>query len=166
MNSFFTAWVYRILVSLSCQRFLDLHQNFKQTLLHLKVFAPELLACCPFLGCLVFARWSSLLSSYDLIFSSIININSFGKWFNSQVSIPLGLHDNLPVSVSLLAKHGSDGFLLNLVQALHGSIKEQVEVAKKTSYWAEFNLFVPFYFQLNKKAQVFSCIMFSMSICL
>ncbi|RVW53285.1 Amidase 1 [Vitis vinifera] len=51
-----------------------------------------------------------------------------------QVSIPLGLYDNLPVAVSLLAKHGSDGFLLNLVQTLYGSIKEQVEVAEKTSY--------------------------------
>ncbi|KAK0602754.1 hypothetical protein LWI29_036707 [Acer saccharum] len=31
-----------------------------------------------------------------------------------QVSVPLGLYDNLPVAVSLLAKHGSDGFLLTL----------------------------------------------------
>lgn len=80
------------------------------------------------------------LSHCDLIFSLII-INhlgnflfTFGKWFNPQVSIPLGLYDNLPVAVSLLAKHGSDGFLLNLVQTLYGSIKEQVEVAEKTSY--------------------------------
>ncbi|ESQ35978.1 hypothetical protein EUTSA_v10007679mg [Eutrema salsugineum] len=35
-----------------------------------------------------------------------------------QVSIPLGLHENLPVSVSLVAKHGSDGFLLSLVDSL------------------------------------------------
>ena len=67
-------------------------------------------------------------------FSSIIVMNSFVKWFNPQVSIPLGLHDNLPVAVSLLARHGSDCFLLNLVQTLYGSIKEQVEVAEKTSY--------------------------------
>ncbi|KAM1387277.1 hypothetical protein ACFX2F_033630 [Malus domestica] len=43
-----------------------------------------------------------------------------------QVSIPLGLYDNLPVSVSLLAKHGSDGFLLNLVETLYDTLKEQV----------------------------------------
>jgi Asp-tRNA(Asn)/Glu-tRNA(Gln) amidotransferase A subunit family amidase len=35
-----------------------------------------------------------------------------------QVSIPLGLHENLPVSVSLVAKYGSDGFLLSLVDSL------------------------------------------------
>ncbi|KAL1192943.1 Amidase 1 [Cardamine amara subsp. amara] len=35
-----------------------------------------------------------------------------------QVNIPLGLHENLPVSVSLVAKHGSDGFLLSLLDSL------------------------------------------------
>ncbi|XP_023644972.1 amidase 1 [Capsella rubella] len=35
-----------------------------------------------------------------------------------QVSIPLGLHEDLPVSISLVAKYGSDGFLLSLVDSL------------------------------------------------
>ncbi|XP_010549880.1 PREDICTED: amidase 1 [Tarenaya hassleriana] len=43
-----------------------------------------------------------------------------------QVSIPLGLHENLPVSVSMVAKHGSDGLLLNLVEALWKDIGPQV----------------------------------------
>ncbi|KAM1095537.1 hypothetical protein ACFX2B_010267 [Malus domestica] len=43
-----------------------------------------------------------------------------------QVTIPLGMYDNLPVSVSLLAKHGSDGFLLNLVETLYDTLKEHV----------------------------------------
>ncbi|KAB2630152.1 amidase 1-like [Pyrus ussuriensis x Pyrus communis] len=43
-----------------------------------------------------------------------------------QVTIPLGMYDNLPVSVSLLAKHGSDGFLLNLVETLCDTLKEHV----------------------------------------
>ncbi|XP_059652488.1 amidase 1-like [Cornus florida] len=47
-----------------------------------------------------------------------------------QVSIPLGMYDNLPVAVSLLAKHGSDGFLLNVVETLYGTLKEQVEIAE------------------------------------
>ncbi|KAJ9541145.1 hypothetical protein OSB04_027651 [Centaurea solstitialis] len=51
-----------------------------------------------------------------------------------QVTIPLGKYDGLPVSVSLLAKHGSDGFLLNLVETLYGTLKEQVEIAEKLSY--------------------------------
>ncbi|MCE3049874.1 Amidase 1 [Datura stramonium] len=41
-----------------------------------------------------------------------------------QVSIPLGIQDNLPMSVSLLAKHGSDWFLLNAVEAIHNVLKE------------------------------------------
>ncbi|KAL0558357.1 hypothetical protein IC582_002919 [Cucumis melo] len=44
-----------------------------------------------------------------------------------QVSIPLGLYNGLPVSISLLAKHGSDGFLLNLVDCLYSTLKEEVE---------------------------------------
>ncbi|XP_043726263.1 amidase 1-like [Telopea speciosissima] len=51
-----------------------------------------------------------------------------------QVSIPLGMYDNLPVSVSLVAKHGADGFLLNLVENLHGSLKEQIEIAEGMSF--------------------------------
>ncbi|TXG65550.1 hypothetical protein EZV62_006825 [Acer yangbiense] len=50
-----------------------------------------------------------------------------------QVSVPLGLYDNLPVAVSLLAKHGSDGFLLNLVETLHNTIKNEIETAEKIS---------------------------------
>ncbi|CAN4126144.1 unnamed protein product [Withania somnifera] len=41
-----------------------------------------------------------------------------------QVSIPLGIQDNLPISVSLLANHGSDWFLLNVVEAFHNVLKE------------------------------------------
>ncbi|CAK9328360.1 unnamed protein product [Citrullus colocynthis] len=44
-----------------------------------------------------------------------------------QVSIPLGLYDGLPVSISLLAKHGSDGFLLNVVDSLYSTLKEEVD---------------------------------------
>ncbi|XP_038878343.1 amidase 1-like isoform X1 [Benincasa hispida] len=44
-----------------------------------------------------------------------------------QVSIPLGLYNGLPVSISLLAKHGSDGFLLNVVDSLYSTLKEEVE---------------------------------------
>uniref|UniRef100_A0A2N9I3J7 Amidase domain-containing protein n=1 Tax=Fagus sylvatica TaxID=28930 RepID=A0A2N9I3J7_FAGSY len=51
-----------------------------------------------------------------------------------QVSIPLGLYDNLPVSISLLAKHGSDGFLLNLVEILYDTLQEEVGIAEKKGY--------------------------------
>ena len=59
------------------------------------------------------------------------------KFFSAylQVSIPLGLYDNLPVAISLLAKHGSDGFLLNLVESLYKNIQEEVGIAEQKGYW-------------------------------
>ncbi|XVE89703.1 hypothetical protein DITRI_Ditri20bG0017100 [Diplodiscus trichospermus] len=47
-----------------------------------------------------------------------------------QVSIPLGMHNNLPVSISLVAKHGSDSFLLNLVETLYDTMKEEAGIAE------------------------------------
>ncbi|KAK9732583.1 hypothetical protein RND81_04G007800 [Saponaria officinalis] len=43
-----------------------------------------------------------------------------------QVIIPLGTYEGLPVSVSLLAKHGSDLFLLDLVETLTAILEEQI----------------------------------------
>ncbi|KAF7805130.1 Amidase 1 [Senna tora] len=43
-----------------------------------------------------------------------------------QVNIPLGMHNDLPISISLVATHGADGFLLNLVERLYDIIKEEV----------------------------------------
>ncbi|CAI9773007.1 unnamed protein product [Fraxinus pennsylvanica] len=42
-----------------------------------------------------------------------------------QVSIPLGTHDGLPIAVSLLANHGSDGFLLDFVESIDATLKRQ-----------------------------------------
>ncbi|KAI3815592.1 hypothetical protein L1987_15266 [Smallanthus sonchifolius] len=39
-----------------------------------------------------------------------------------QVVIPLGLYENYPVSVSLMAKHGGDRFLLDTLQTMHASL--------------------------------------------
>ncbi|KAJ4791365.1 Glutamyl-tRNA(Gln) amidotransferase subunit A [Rhynchospora pubera] len=46
-----------------------------------------------------------------------------------QISIPLGMHKNEPVSISLLAKHGSDKFLLNVAQELYATLTEQARTA-------------------------------------
>ena len=48
--------------------------------------------------------------------------------------IPLGEYDNLPISISLLAKHGSDEFLLNLVETLYDTLKEEVDIVEKMGY--------------------------------
>lgn len=44
-----------------------------------------------------------------------------------QVSVPLGMHDDLPIAVSLVAKHGCDGFLLSFVETLYEVLKKQSE---------------------------------------
>ncbi|KAE8675375.1 hypothetical protein F3Y22_tig00111671pilonHSYRG00059 [Hibiscus syriacus] len=46
-----------------------------------------------------------------------------------QVNIPLGMYNNLPVSISLVEKHGSDGFLLNLVENLYDTIQTLTELS-------------------------------------
>ncbi|KZV24869.1 translocon at the outer membrane of chloroplasts 64 [Dorcoceras hygrometricum] len=49
-----------------------------------------------------------------------------------QVAIPLGVYDKCPVSVSLLARHGGDRFLLDTLQTLYTSLQEQVDIASKS----------------------------------
>ncbi|XP_027364875.1 amidase 1 isoform X2 [Abrus precatorius] len=48
-----------------------------------------------------------------------------------QVSIPLGMYNNLPLSISLVARHGADKFLLHLVESLYESIKKEQEAASQ-----------------------------------
>ncbi|KAJ6821401.1 amidase 1 isoform X1 [Iris pallida] len=48
-----------------------------------------------------------------------------------QITIPLGIHNDVPVSVSLMARHGSDHFLLNLAHALYGTLKEEATIVWK-----------------------------------
>ncbi|XP_057496691.1 amidase 1-like [Actinidia eriantha] len=68
-----------------------------------------------------------LVRAFSLL--SVAGVSGF-----CQVSIPLGTYDNLPVSVSFLAKHGSDGFLLNIVEMLSKTLNEQIETAQASSY--------------------------------
>uniref|UniRef100_A0A5B7B3V0 Amidase domain-containing protein n=1 Tax=Davidia involucrata TaxID=16924 RepID=A0A5B7B3V0_DAVIN len=49
-----------------------------------------------------------------------------------QVTVPLGSHDKCPVSVSLLARHGGDRFLLDAVQTMFASLQEQADMATKS----------------------------------
>lgn len=49
-----------------------------------------------------------------------------------QVTVPLGYHDKCPVSVSILARHGGDRFLLDTVQTMYVSLQEQAEIASKS----------------------------------
>ncbi|KAG0499435.1 hypothetical protein HPP92_004126 [Vanilla planifolia] len=45
-----------------------------------------------------------------------------------QVTLPLGVHEKLPMSVSLIAKHGSDRFLLDIVQAMYSTLQDQTGI--------------------------------------
>ncbi|XP_021759231.1 uncharacterized protein LOC110724150 [Chenopodium quinoa] len=49
-----------------------------------------------------------------------------------QVTIPLGYHNKCPLSVSFIAKHGGDRFLLDIVQTMYSNMQEQVEVVSKS----------------------------------
>ncbi|XP_042502519.1 outer envelope protein 64, chloroplastic [Macadamia integrifolia] len=49
-----------------------------------------------------------------------------------QVSVPLGLHDKCPVSLSFIARHGGDRFLLDTVETMFASLQEQSDVAAKS----------------------------------
>ncbi|KAG6745768.1 hypothetical protein POTOM_050275 [Populus tomentosa] len=44
-----------------------------------------------------------------------------------QVTVPLGYYNKCPVSVSLIARHGSDRFLLDTVQTMFKTLQEQAE---------------------------------------
>ncbi|KAK2990883.1 hypothetical protein RJ640_002272, partial [Escallonia rubra] len=49
-----------------------------------------------------------------------------------QVAVPLGFQDKCPVSVSFIARHGGDRFLLDTIQTLYASLQEQADIAGKS----------------------------------
>lgn len=49
-----------------------------------------------------------------------------------QVTVPLGYYDKCPTSVSFIARHGGDRFLLDTVQNMYASLQEQADIATKT----------------------------------
>ncbi|XP_008809807.2 outer envelope protein 64, chloroplastic [Phoenix dactylifera] len=49
-----------------------------------------------------------------------------------QATIPIGFHEKCPVSVSFIARHGGDRFLLDTVQTMFASLQEQVDEVMKS----------------------------------
>lgn len=45
-----------------------------------------------------------------------------------QVTVPLGKHDDSPVSISLIASHGNDKFLLDTVLDMYSSLQQEVSI--------------------------------------
>ncbi|KAL6909507.1 hypothetical protein ACP4OV_001788 [Aristida adscensionis] len=50
-----------------------------------------------------------------------------------QVSVPMGTHDKCPISVSFIARHGADRFLLDTTQTIYAAIQEQLEILAKSN---------------------------------
>ncbi|KAF8762182.1 hypothetical protein HU200_009730 [Digitaria exilis] len=46
-----------------------------------------------------------------------------------QLTIPLGVREGVPVSVSLVARHGADRFLISVAQELYETLKEETKKA-------------------------------------
>ncbi|GAV58839.1 Amidase domain-containing protein/TPR_2 domain-containing protein/TPR_11 domain-containing protein [Cephalotus follicularis] len=49
-----------------------------------------------------------------------------------QATIPIGYYDKCPVSVSFIARHGGDRFLLDIVQTMYMSLQEHVDIVDKS----------------------------------
>ncbi|KAF9605500.1 hypothetical protein IFM89_017519 [Coptis chinensis] len=74
----------------------------------------------------------SLLETFRARAFSLLSIAGVSGF--CQVNIPLGMYDGFPISISLIAKHGADAFLLNIAETLYINLKQQVEVAEKHRY--------------------------------
>ncbi|XP_059643101.1 outer envelope protein 64, chloroplastic [Cornus florida] len=72
------------------------------------------------------------ISSEDYLIraSSLLSLASISGC--CQVTVPLGSHDRCPVSLSLIARHGGDRFLLDTLQTMYANLQEQADIAAKS----------------------------------
>ncbi|MQL93195.1 hypothetical protein Taro_025827 [Colocasia esculenta] len=66
---------------------------------------------------------ASLLENFRAKAFSLLSIA--GMSGVCQVTVPLGMDENLPMSISLLARHGADLSLLGLVQMLYSNLRDK-----------------------------------------
>ncbi|KAF2309121.1 hypothetical protein GH714_000665 [Hevea brasiliensis] len=71
-----------------------------------------------------------LSEDYQIRSFSLLSIASLSGC--CQVTIPLGHYDKRPVSVSFIARHGGDRFLLDTIQIIYASLQEQVDMLAKS----------------------------------
>ncbi|KAL5748780.1 hypothetical protein ACOSQ2_026077 [Xanthoceras sorbifolium] len=67
-----------------------------------------------------------LSEDYQNCAFSLLSISSISGC--CQVTVPLGQHDKCPISVSFIARHGGDRFLLDSVQSMYASLQEQADI--------------------------------------
>lgn len=116
---------FRIMAFLLSQQHQGNHQKCKQIQPHQMYSFLGLSAYCPLLDRLVSVRFE-----LDMLPFSSLFLAAFLKWVTMcslQVSIPIGTYDNVPLAISLVAKHGSDAFLLNLVEILYDTLQETIK---------------------------------------
>ncbi|XP_065849955.1 outer envelope protein 64, chloroplastic [Euphorbia lathyris] len=70
-----------------------------------------------------------LSEDYQISLFSLLSIATLSGC--CQVTIPLGLYDKCPVSVSFIARHGGDRFLLDTMQSMYASLQEQADLYSK-----------------------------------
>ncbi|KAF8681938.1 hypothetical protein HU200_045391 [Digitaria exilis] len=87
---------------------------------------PTALGCPPKLNAKELS--SESYNSQTLCLSSLASMSGC-----CQVSIPLGTHDKCPISVSFIARHGGDRFLLDTIRTMYATIQEQVEILAKSN---------------------------------
>lgn len=56
-----------------------------------------------------------------------------------QVTVPVGKHNDFPISVSFVASHGADKFLLDTVIDMYSSLQEQVSLVSNSSTLPDMN---------------------------
>ncbi|KAJ0976054.1 hypothetical protein J5N97_018019 [Dioscorea zingiberensis] len=72
-----------------------------------------------------------LSEDYQACFFNLLAIASMSGC--CQVTIPLGFHEKCPVSVSFIARHGGDRFLLDNVESIYATLQEHVDIATKSN---------------------------------
>ncbi|XP_042418029.1 outer envelope protein 64, chloroplastic-like isoform X1 [Zingiber officinale] len=67
--------------------------------------------------------------SYTFCLSSVASMSGC-----CQVTIPIGIHEKTPVSLSFIARHGADSLLLDTVKSMYAILQEQANIASKSSF--------------------------------
>ncbi|XP_042007169.1 outer envelope protein 64, mitochondrial-like [Salvia splendens] len=73
----------------------------------------------------------SLLAEFHDRTYALLGITSMSG--GCQAAIPLGIHDDSPVSISLVASHGIDKFLLDTVLDMYSSLQQEVSIISSSS---------------------------------